>query len=138
VFVSSFSSPKKSIVFPEEEDGSCKDVSIGCELLSDCDEDDMLISTSPIKVSKPRSLRPRAHFAPEVSVVQIPSHREYSDDEKDRIWTSGSMLGMQARRNRVEWHWEGCNAENEMEEAEFGRDCCDNLIHPAHGYRRYV
>jgi hypothetical protein len=54
------------------------------------------------------------------------------------IWTSGSMLGMQARRNTVEWHWEGCDAEDVAEEDEFVRDCYDNLIHPAHWSRRYV
>jgi hypothetical protein len=37
-FVSSFSSPKKSVFVAEEEDGSYEDVSISSELFSDCDE----------------------------------------------------------------------------------------------------
>jgi hypothetical protein len=113
------------LLFFQKEDGSCRDFSIGSELLCDCDEDVLVecngidLNTSPIKVS----LRLRVHFAPEVSVVQIPSHREYSEEERDFIWTNGSMLGMQARRNTAEWHWEGCDAEDVTEEDEFRRDC---------------
>jgi hypothetical protein len=95
----------------------------------DDEEDLVLLEESPVCVVPDRR---RVHFSAGVSVVDIPSHHELSEGEKDLIWTSSEVLRVEASRNRVEWTWESRNVDYVVEEGEFRREFCGNLVHPAH------
>lgn len=119
-----------------EIDG-CSDTSSYTEG-SELEEDDMasfekadnsMLSISPIK---PRSAKRRVCFAPDVTVMPIPSHRIYTLVEKAQMWSNLSELRAGARRNTFEWFWEGCDMKNVVEETDFLRDEMGNLVHPAH------
>ena len=80
------------------------------------------------------SPQPHVRFTPGFveSVVEIPSHRDYTALEKRNIWTSLKVLRKQAKRNRTEWFWEDCDVKNVVEEYAFSRDSDGCLKHPAH------
>jgi hypothetical protein len=84
--------------------------------------------------SPPARISPQPHvrFTPVDSVVEIPSHRDYTALEKRSIWTSLQVLRNQAKRNRIEWFWEGCDVEGVVEEEAFSYDFQGCLKHPAH------
>ncbi|GAX14728.1 hypothetical protein FisN_11Hu271 [Fistulifera solaris] len=90
-----------------------------------------LVHSAP---SSPARISPQPHvrFTPVDSVVEIPSHRDYTALEKRSIWTSLHVLRNQAKRNRIEWFWEGCDVEGVVEEDAFSYDSQGCLKHPAH------
>lgn len=51
----------------------------------------------------------------------MPSHTEYTPQEKKQIWTDLDTLRREAKRNRIEWLWEGCRVDTVVEENEFCR-----------------
>ena len=102
---------------------------------------DLILSVSPIKSSATKRLstqKRRVRFVPEVKVTEIPSFRSYSDQEKSRMWTNISILRAEARRNTIEWMWEGCKLDKVVEENEFRCDHFGNMLHPAHFQRRRI
>jgi len=119
---------------PFSDDGDFTFDDIDDALSNEIDWNDLLFSVSPVI---PNNLVPyrqrRVHFAQNLmSIVEIPSHRSYTDDEKAEIWTSSEMLRAQAYRNYAEWLWEGCSIDKVVEEDSFRRDNEGNLLHPAH------
>lgn len=92
--------------------------------------------SSPLRVSPIRKKRSvsRVHFADNIvsSVQLIPNRREYDEQEKDRMWTSFEILRRDAKRNVLEWLWEGSSMERAVEEEQFRRDTKGNSLHPAH------
>lgn len=87
-------------------------------------------SSSPARISP----EPHVRFTPGLVefVVEIPSHRDYTALEKRDIWTSLQVLREQAKRNRIEWFWEGCEVDQVVEEDAFSHDSNGCLKHPAH------
>ena len=85
---------------------------------------------SPARISP----QPHVRFTPDLVdlVAEIPSHRDYTALEKRDIWTSLRVLRNQAKRNRTEWFWEGCDVESVVEEDAFSYDSTGCLKHPAH------
>lgn len=49
----------------------------------------------------------RVHFAEEETVVTIPSHRDYTDEEYDSMWSNPDEIEENAYRNRLEYRYEG-------------------------------
>lgn len=75
----------------------------------------------------------KVKFAPEKDIViEIPSHRIFSEEEKLEIWNNSDAIRLQAFRNYAEWIWEGCDLANVVEEDGFCTDNDGNLLHPAH------
>lgn len=76
---------------------------------------------------------PRVHFSPDLvsSVVEIPSHRAYTNEEKLHIWTSLRTLKANAYRNTVEFAYEGKDYKSVLEEDRFLVDKSGKTHHPA-------
>jgi hypothetical protein len=76
---------------------------------------------------------PRVHFSPEMVVInEIPSHREFTKDEKLHIWNSLRVIKKEACRNRKEWNYEGCWDKNVVMEEDFVINSFGVARHPAH------
>ena len=107
---------------------------------------DLLDCVSPIKPSEssPKSnslLRGRCvRFPEEVvsSVIEIPSHRDFTPEQRMQVWASSIAIRLNARRNTKEWHYERCNVHNVVEEDGFIQDCRGTLLHPAHWLTSHV
>lgn len=77
--------------------------------------------------------RRKVKFAPEKdTVVEIPSHRMLTEQEKVDMYNTSDAIRLQAFRNYAEWVWEGCDIANVVEEDKFCTDSDGNLLHPAH------
>jgi hypothetical protein len=75
----------------------------------------------------------KVKFAPEKdTVIEIPSHRTLSEQERLEMYNNSDAIRLQAYRNYAEWIWEGCDIANVVEEDEFCTDSEGNLLHPAH------
>lgn len=111
--------------FPPSSEVDSVDEEIDWEALVRCSE-----SSSPSCISP----QPHVRFTPGLVElkVEIPSHRDYTAVEKRDIWTSLQDLRKQAKRNRTEWFWEGCDAKKVVEEDAFLRGSDGLLKHPAH------
>jgi hypothetical protein len=74
--------------------------------------------------------RGRIRFAETVTVVEIPDRHCYADD-KDAIWNSCREIREMARRNRIEFAFEGHDIDNVVDDADF---LVRNgfHVHPAH------
>jgi hypothetical protein len=108
-----------------DEESSCSDVNI-------TDDEEylaLLEEESSVCVIPDQRI---VHFSAEDSVAEIPSYRDFSEEEKVKIWTSTRVIGENARRNKVEWRWERKKVDRVLEEDNFVIDCNANLVHPAH------
>jgi hypothetical protein len=75
----------------------------------------------------------KVKFAPEKdTVIEIPSHRMLTEQERLEMYTSSDVIRLQAYRNYAEWIWEGCDIANVVEEDMFCTDSDGHLLHPAH------
>ena len=113
----------KPFVTPEHHLPEDSDMDVSTDEQQFVLSNDLALPVSPIKPSRTRRVR----FAQRVSVAEIPSFRCYNAQEKATMWTSMLDLRLQARRNTVEWLYEGCDMERVVEEEGF----LENL-HPAH------
>jgi hypothetical protein len=66
-----------------------------------------------------------------VKVVNIPSRFAYTTKQKRRMWNGENAIRQNAKRNKVEYEWEGWQWQNVIEEDEFTL-IDGQLIHPAH------
>lgn len=71
----------------------------------------------------------RVRFEENVSIIEIPSHRSYSRDTKQRMWNGTRQIRADANRNKIEWaadgrDWKNCKEEDEM------LTLAGELIHP--------
>ena len=72
----------------------------------------------------------KLQFFPLVDVVHIPSHRDYSPQDHDRLWNSSQNTQTQLERNVVEFIADDCNWRKATEEGSFiAAD--GHLHHPA-------
>lgn len=72
----------------------------------------------------------RVSFVDVVSVVEIPSHREYGDAIKQDLWNGLAQLAASVQRNSLEFQSEGYNWQNCLEEHDFVRLPSGELMHP--------
>lgn len=70
-------------------------------------------------------------FAAHVTVKEIPSHREYSEEERLDLWNGAQAVAESVQRNTVEFRAEGWDWETVLEEESFVRLSSGELIHPA-------
>jgi hypothetical protein len=96
--------------------------------------DTSMSSASDDTVTKNQLSRNRdgsIRFHSYVKVVNIPSRFAYTSKQKRRMWNGESAIRRNAKRNKVEYEWEGWTWQNVIEEDKF--DVVDGqLIHPAH------
>ena len=80
---------------------------------------------------RPPQQQRTVHFARQVRVHDIPSHRTYSDQEKTQIWSSSSSIRHQALLNQAEFIAEGRQWEAVVESTEMYLDAVSGKkIHP--------
>ena len=72
------------------------------------------------------------HFCPQIKVIEIPSHRAFTKEEKARIWSDRDSIRRNAFRNTKEWIYEGCNLDFVVEEDRFLHKSDGSSVHPAH------
>ena len=72
------------------------------------------------------------------NVVLIPSFREYTEDERQNIWSSYDEVEMNKGLNILEYQYEGWNWQSVIEEDQFIMLTDGNSVHPArvHEYLR--
>ena len=99
-------------------------------------EDDLVNALSPwesfLSPIKPSSVTRRVNFAVNTTVFTIPSHREFTKEEKKHIWTSPRSIRREASRNYKEWDYEGEDWKNVIEEEQFISSPSAGFVHPAH------
>jgi hypothetical protein len=66
-----------------------------------------------------------------VKVVEIPHRNTYSDKQKRRMWNGCDTIRRNAKRNRIEYEYEGREWHCVVEEAEFGM-VNGRMVHPVH------
>lgn len=109
---------RESIKFGDE------DPNTECVFSPFLDEQDTL----PVEPTK-RSIS----FNEEVNVVPIPSHTDYSDRVRQRLWMGSSEIYANAQRNTIEFASECCDWRTVKEEEQFIRcQYSGNLTHPVH------
>jgi hypothetical protein len=54
-----------------------------------------------------------------VRVVEIPNRRSYTSKQRKRMWNDCKSIRANAKRNRIEYDWEGRNWQNAPEEQDF-------------------
>jgi hypothetical protein len=69
-------------------------------------------------------------FLESVSVIEIPSHRDYSPEDRQDLWNSAQVIAALARRNSAEFSSEGGAWQNVLEEDAFVSLPSGELIHP--------
>jgi hypothetical protein len=85
------------------------------------------------KVEVPTRPKRRVHFDTETTIYEIPSHTEYSDADRNRIWSSSVDILRNAERNRREFSSEGWDWYQVKEETEMFFDkTTRQYIHPIH------
>lgn len=78
--------------------------------------------------------RRRVSFNKKVSVVEIPSHRDYDDESHSSTWLSCGDIQSNAERNLREFAAEGWDWKNVVEETSMYRLTNGQLVHPATYY----
>ena len=75
----------------------------------------------------------RIRFDAKISIREIPSHSDYCESEKKRIWSTSEETSQNASRNRREFSFEGWDPRRVLEEHEMFHDRRSNeRIHPVH------
>lgn len=87
----------------------------------------------PIVVITERQAKVR--FESEVDIYEIPSHNDYSKEEKQEIWMPRYELKRLILKNHAEYAYEGRDWRNAPEEDDFGADDNGNPLHPVHFIR---
>jgi hypothetical protein len=73
----------------------------------------------------------RVHFSKYSLVKVIPHYSNYSMEERRAMWNGRKEIRRLAKKNSKEYNYEGCRAENAIEEQDFV-DLNGTRIHPAH------
>jgi hypothetical protein len=74
--------------------------------------------------------RRQVSFAEEERVALIPSHRDLTDSEWNALFVGCEEIDENARRNRIEWRFEGGNWKNVLEEEQLVLCSDGNRYHP--------
>jgi hypothetical protein len=69
-----------------------------------------------------------------VKVLEIPHRESYSPKQRKRMWNASKSIRSNAKRNRIEYEWEGREWEHAPEEDEFCILDDGTKVHPAHLY----
>lgn len=79
----------------------------------------------------PKKRKNRVWFSPITSVVPIPSRQDYSEADRQQIWTTFDEQDMNALRNKIEYQYEGHDWRNVVLERDMYSDTNGELVHPA-------
>ena len=118
-------------VAPLKFDSSTLDM----DCTEDTDDETISCDSSDDAYSESKSSRSgrkyRIRFHSYVKVVEIPDRNAYTSKQKRRMWNGNEAIRENAKRNKVEYEWEGWEWQNVIEEDEF---CFvdGQLLHPAH------
>lgn len=98
---------------------------------NDIDDRDMINLRSSVSIEEPlhdtsgqtRSLPKHSganhvNFSPKVAVSLIPSHKDYTWEMKDRIWTSMEQIRVNAVKRRMELYLSGADDDDDHEKLE--------------------
>ncbi|KAL3925363.1 MAG: hypothetical protein SGARI_005856 [Bacillariaceae sp.] len=91
-------------------------------------------ATKPI-IERPITVSPTpaVSFFNKVQVMRIPSRKDYPDDMKKAMWSSTSEISSNAKRNSLEYTYEGWNWRTVLEEQDmYMHEKTGALYHPAH------
>jgi hypothetical protein len=66
-----------------------------------------------------------------VKVVEIPNRHSYSSKQRKRMWNDGKSIRTNAKRNRIEYDYDGRNWQNAPEEQDFCTLENGRKVHPA-------
>ena len=89
-------------------------------------------SSAPVKPQKVKGARePTVCFHPSVNVIEIASHRSYSNRIRKTVWLLRSEFAESVTRNSLEFLSEGWNPDHVLEEKDF-------IFDPRPGYESYV
>ena len=76
---------------------------------------------------------PGVSFFGKVQVMRIPSRKDYPEDMKKAMWSSTSEIATNAKRNSLEYTYEGWNWRTVLEEQDmYMHEKTGTLYHPAH------
>jgi hypothetical protein len=70
-------------------------------------------------------------FAKRCTVVEIPHYREYSPEQKELLWNGRKEIRTMARRNTLEYQYDGWTVESAAEEDQFVLVQGEH-VHPCH------
>ena len=87
---------------------------------------------SPERLSSQSSSSSKVHFHSDVLIHEIPSRKEYSNEDKRAIWMPRQELKQLILKNHQELAYEGRDWRNAPEEDEFGTDETGQVLHPMH------
>ena len=73
----------------------------------------------------------RVSFKASVSVVEIPSHRDYDETIRESLWSNGQEIHENACRNKIEFRAEGWDWRNAVMEDSMFQMPNGELLHPA-------
>lgn len=71
------------------------------------------------------------HFAKCCTVVEIPHYREYSQEQKELLWNGRKEIRTMAKRNTLEYQFDGWTVESAAEEDQFVLVQGEH-VHPCH------
>lgn len=90
-------------------------------------------STTSLPSKKRRRKRNRVALHESVAVIPIPSRSEYSNQARERLWSSSAEICANAARNSVEFESEGWNWRTVIEDEHMlVHKASGELIHPIH------
>ena len=92
-----------------------------------------------LQVAAPTTTKKGVHFCPAVTVVCVPSHKDYATSLKRTLWGSLKDIKANAIRNTAEFIHDRCNWRKATEEDHMYRDTRSGAyIHPVHVQRYYA
>lgn len=75
----------------------------------------------------------RVRFFPTVEVSYIPSHRDYSESDRKKLWSSLDEIRCNVKRNSFEYGYDQCDWQKASEEQDMYRcEATGDLLHPAY------
>jgi hypothetical protein len=99
-------------------------------VMSDSDSECDVFASSGQHPDRTYSIR----FDSYVKVVEIPNRLSYTSMQRQLMWSGNKAIRENARRNRVEYEWEGSHWHNVVEEEEFLL-VDGEKVHPVHALR---
>jgi hypothetical protein len=122
-------------VTPLKFDSSMLDSDSSDDTDSEDDDDTLSLNSNFSYVSENKEnrqiRRPSIRFHSYVKVVEIPNRNTYTEKQKRRMWNGSSVIRKNAKRNRIEYEYEGSEWHRVVEEDKF-RLINGRMVHPVH------
>lgn len=107
--------PRRSLVVPRVGMAQALRHTVDlCSDDSDCDDEGKHVS-----------------FAKCCTIVEIPHYKEYTDEQREKLWNGRKKIRSMARKNALEYQYDGWNLEAAAEEDQFIM-VAGERVHPSH------